>query len=157
MNQGYPSSPYVLRPFTDPETNDQPRREQTRRRAFNRRISSIRVYVEHAFGMLKGRFPALKEFPAMDDMLDVYRTVEALMVIHNLCIDWGDHPEAICDYDPQNSHEDEEDEELNLEMGIYSSVELEGEGDVPAYETDPWLKREGDRKRMNIVNDMFPM
>ncbi|KAG2070285.1 hypothetical protein BDR04DRAFT_1155687 [Suillus decipiens] len=55
-NKGYPSSPYVLRPFTEPEVNGQPPVEKQQRCKFNKCLSSQCITVEHAFRMLKGHF-----------------------------------------------------------------------------------------------------
>lgn len=69
---------------------------------FNYLLSSIRVRVEQAFGMLKGRFPSLKFFGTPNDMEDAYRAVQALMAVHNFCIDNDDHPEDIPWFDPKD-------------------------------------------------------
>jgi hypothetical protein len=61
LNLGYPSSPYILRPFTDPEVDSGGNMaEQYWHQKFNICLSSIHISIEHTFGLLKGRFPALK-------------------------------------------------------------------------------------------------
>lgn len=157
-DKGYPSSPYVLRPFTEPEVDSQPLHEKLRRRKFNKRLSSIRIYVEHAFGMLKGRFPALKDLPPEQDIQDTYRLMEALLALHNICIDFEDLPERIPFYDPAD-HDNgtaEDDEGLDISLSSYGGV---SEGDVlcPAWETDEWLKEAGHRRRLQILDDLFPL
>lgn len=84
-----------MRPYDEPEIHRQPREEQLRRRLFNKRLSSARITVEHAFGLLKGRFPALQDLGDVTDVREVYRYINALMVLHNMCIDHGDKPEHI--------------------------------------------------------------
>ena len=58
---GYPSSPYLVRPF---DANELAREESAHRRErmtqFNYELSRVRVRVEQAYGRLKGRFPSLK-------------------------------------------------------------------------------------------------
>jgi hypothetical protein len=51
-----------------------------------------------AFGRLKSRFPALKKMGAVSDIKDMYRAVQAMMVVHNLCYDLGDRPDGLCAY-----------------------------------------------------------
>ena len=48
--------------------------------------------------MLKGRFPALRNMPG-SDLVKIYMTVEALVVIHNILISFRDDPEDIEGYD----------------------------------------------------------
>ena len=133
--------------------------EYTRRRAFNKRLSGIRIYVEHAFGMLKGRFPSLKELPAFDNMDEAYKVIQAMMVIHNLCIDWGDAPETIPDYVPGDNddlHPGVWDKlDIDVDLVSYGKMEVHG-GDLPAEERSARrLKRRGDRKHEGILNMLY--
>lgn len=61
-----------------------------RRRRFNRQLSKSRVLVECAFGLLKARFPALNLMGHVSDIKDLYRSIEALMVLHNICHGYHD-------------------------------------------------------------------
>ena len=99
---GYPSSRWVLRPFTEPEVQNAPPDRKQRMKQFNFLVSSIRVRVEQAFGMLKGRFPSLKFLGTPNDIKDAHRAIEALMAIHNFCIDNDDRLEDIPWFDPQD-------------------------------------------------------
>ena len=92
MQTGYPSSPYLLRPFSEPELDGYYGAERRRRYAFNQKLSSIRIYIEHVFGLLKSRFQSLRQLGRHEDIKQAYRVIQALMVIHNLCIDFGDQP-----------------------------------------------------------------
>jgi hypothetical protein len=121
-------------------------------RAFNKHLSGIRIGVEHAFGMLKGRFGSLKEMGAHADIQEMYKAIEALLILHNMCIEYGDKPEDIWGYDPKGDFDDEEGEYLENGDGMILD---DGEG-IPARETDAWLKRQGQAKRMIIFNDLFP-
>ena len=149
---GYPSTPYLLRPFTEPEVNEfGPGPEKRRRRRFNKLISNKRIFVEHAFGMLKGRFPALKELGTPDDIEDAYRTVESLMTLHNLCIDLGDHPEDICDFDP---HDDTSDDvaEVDVDVPHYGGATVGEPANIPPAETDAALRAAGYQMRFELLD-----
>ncbi|KAA1479950.1 hypothetical protein DENSPDRAFT_742384, partial [Dentipellis sp. KUC8613] len=93
------SSRWILRPFTEPECNAALPDRKRQMRAFNRLVSSMRARVEQAFGMLKGRFPGLKTMGTPHDIKDAYRAVEALMAVHNFCIDHDDHPDQLPFFD----------------------------------------------------------
>jgi hypothetical protein len=92
-------------------------------------------------------------------MLDIYKAIEALIVLHNICIDWGDKPEDIWDFDPQDGfcgEDDSEDEELEI-GGEVIVGNAPGNADVPAHETDRWLRTQGRRKRQIILDELFPV
>lgn len=54
--------------------------------------------VEHTFGALKGRFPALKLLNGQD-MKRIYMSIEALLILHNIFVDLNNPPKDIDDYD----------------------------------------------------------
>ncbi|KAF8836147.1 hypothetical protein BDN67DRAFT_911697, partial [Paxillus ammoniavirescens] len=153
--------PYILRPFTDPEVDSGGNiAEQYRRRKFNNRLSSIRIAVEHTFGLLKGRFPALKDLPPEIDIQNTYRLVHALMVMHNICIDLEDHPEDIPEIifgdDSRTLPKDAEGDE-DADLSNYGAPVIDGPIDIPAWESDEWLRREGQKRREQILNDIYPL
>lgn len=86
MLPGYPLSPRVLTPFAQNELVV----DGDRRRRFNHLISHARVLIECAFGHLKNRFPSLMRMGAVSDMDDLYRSVEAMLILHNMCYDLHD-------------------------------------------------------------------
>jgi hypothetical protein len=96
---GYPLSQYTVRPFGDHDLTDDPV-ESSRRKRFNVALSSKRQAVEHAFGRLKGRFPILRWLPGYR-MDKIYKTVQSLLVLHNILEQFGDDPGAIPDYDAE--------------------------------------------------------
>lgn len=149
---GYPSSPYTLRPFSEPEIAAR-LAERVRLRQFNKHISSIRIRVEHAFGKLKGCFPSLKALGANQDIHEIYRAVQAMMVLHNLCIDWGDSPEEIPFFDPDTAEDDAQ--PLNVDLTDYTAPAV-GDPNVPLWETDDWLKHAGQQMREDSMDDLFP-
>jgi hypothetical protein len=152
---GYCSTPYTVRPFDETELSKAPDEVTYKRmRAFNKRLSGVRITVEHAFGRLKGRFRALKEMGPHEDIQEMYKAIEALLILHNICIDLGDKPEEIWDFDPKDDFEEtEEDPDPDLEASLGEFEELDA---IPGHETDAWLKRQGRRKRMIIFNELFP-
>ncbi|KAG8740497.1 hypothetical protein FRC10_004263 [Ceratobasidium sp. 414] len=92
-DKGYPISRHAIRPFAQYDLTDDPQVAQTRK-SWNRSLSTQRVVVEHAFGQLKGRFPALRMMPGWD-LPRMYRSIEALLAIHNICVDLRDRVEDI--------------------------------------------------------------
>ncbi|XP_067022925.1 putative nuclease HARBI1 [Acropora muricata] len=55
---------------------------------FNKELSSARVKVECAFGLLKSGWRVLQK--RFDSGIDAVKTAIACAVLHNLCIRWGD-------------------------------------------------------------------
>ena len=130
---------------------------RARMRRFNYILSSVRVRVEQAFGMLKGRFPSLKFFGTPADMSDAYRTFEALAVIHNFCIDNEDHPENIPFYNSQDAMVQEAIRDIRaaVERGEYGGENEEEElPDAP--ETPAALKQLGFEFRWAVFNEIVP-
>lgn len=64
------------------------------RKQWNRHLSSLRIFVEHAFGRLKGRFPYLRFIPGKD-LNEIYNMIEALLIIHNILEARNDDPNTI--------------------------------------------------------------
>ncbi|QRV93585.1 DDE superfamily endonuclease [Ceratobasidium sp. AG-Ba] len=116
---GYPPSPWVLIPYARNELG-----ADDRRRRFNNQISKARVVVEWAFGRLKARFPALRRLGAVRNMKDIYRAIEATMVLHNMCYQLGDSPNGFQN-PPENDREDdiEEDEEGGQEPWVDNALD----------------------------------
>ena len=119
-------------------------------RTFNRRVSNIRITSEHAFGVLKARFPSLKEMGPHRNIQDMYKAIEALMIIHNICFDWGDKPEDTWDIEGADDRSDDEEDD-----GMESSI-INGEADVPAHETERWLLEQGREKWLILMNELIP-
>jgi hypothetical protein len=82
---------------------------------------------------------------------DIYRVIEALIILHNIAIDFNDKPDERwrIDEDP----DDQEDENDGDSDPLFQDIE--GPAEVPAYETDDWLKEEGRRKRQAILDQLF--
>jgi hypothetical protein len=65
---------------------------------FNNLLSHIRIASEHAFGLLKGHFLSLMEMGEHKDIQVMYKAIEAMLILHNIFIDWDDHPERIWNF-----------------------------------------------------------
>jgi hypothetical protein len=120
-------------------------------RAFNLRLSSVRIVIEHAFGLFKGRFPSLRAMGPHQNIQDLYKTIEALMVLHNMAINFKDRP---CDEWRIDENPDDQDDETDGNEEPMVS-EVVGEARVPAYETDLYLKERGRVKRLALLNRLF--
>ncbi|KAF7362660.1 DDE Tnp4 domain-containing protein [Mycena venus] len=151
VDKGYPSSPYTVRPFDEPEIAAATAEDKGRMRAFNHRLSSVRIVIEHAFGLLKGRFPSLRGMGAHNSVQDMYRVIEALIILHNIAIDFKDKPdERWCmDENPDDQEDENDADDHPLVQDVL------GPAQVPAYETAEWLKERGRMKRLAILNLLF--
>ena len=96
---------------------------------FNTALAKPRVSSEHCIGMLKGRFPWLRQIRmkikknARKSLRQILKYVEVCIVLHNLLIDnrEDDVPEDWIDYDKFSDLDDDDrrpeldsDDELNL-------------------------------------------
>ena len=128
-------------------------------REFNKRLSSARIISEHAFGRLKGRFPGLKDLGTHRDVQDMYKAIEAMLVLHNICIEWQDHPQDIIDFNPRDDFDEaavaDPPVQVDMDTRVYCQV-IEGEAEIPEHETDLWMKEQGHLKRKQILDRLFP-
>jgi hypothetical protein len=76
----YPNLHWLVTPFKD---NGHLTREQN---MFNYRLSASRIVIEHAFGLLKGRFRRLRKFDNISKQLCTEMIMVAC-ILHNICID----------------------------------------------------------------------
>ena len=82
-DSAYPLSPWLMKPYPE-GTRD---RDEIN---FNKELSSARVKVECAFGLLKSRWRILQK--RFDSTIDfAVKNAIACAVLHNLCIRWGDN------------------------------------------------------------------
>ncbi|KIO27598.1 hypothetical protein M407DRAFT_23157 [Tulasnella calospora MUT 4182] len=140
-DKGYPCSPYTLRPFAENELRQ-------------------RIEVEHAFGDLKGRFQALKCFGGTDNMPELFRAVEALIILHNICIEFGDQAADIPGFTVDDIYpsggEGNEDEDIEESQEIMACVGIaNGTRNRPG-ETDKSMKRRGKALRLDILDIVVP-
>jgi len=90
---GYPLTKHTIRPFAEHDLTNDPG-EASKQRHWNRELSHLRVRVEHAFGVLKGRFPSLRGFRG-HDLRQVWKFIESLLILHNILQEFGDDPFTI--------------------------------------------------------------
>jgi hypothetical protein len=90
---GYPLTKYSIQPFSDFDlTNDNA--EAADHKQWNVSLSRLHVAVENAFGRLKGRFLSLRNLPG-HNIDEMFRTIEALLIVHNIVEEFGNDPETI--------------------------------------------------------------
>jgi len=90
----YPLSTYVMVPFKD-NGHLTPRQKN-----FNDRLSSTRMAIERAFGLLKGRFRILLDCLPLTDLSKIPEFVIACCVLHNMCMSLNDFFEVDVLEDP---------------------------------------------------------
>ncbi|KIK19097.1 hypothetical protein PISMIDRAFT_108320, partial [Pisolithus microcarpus 441] len=150
--------PYVLCPFTEPEVIAQPPIERQHCHKFNKQLSSQRITVEHAIGLWKGHFPSLKDMPPEQDICDTYHVVEVLVALHNLCIDLGDHLQCIPFFENHSTYEDDNGDLDDVDVNGYRGAEDAAIGvELPAWETDKWLREAGQWQQNVILDELFPV
>ncbi|KAF9067501.1 hypothetical protein BDP27DRAFT_1422797 [Rhodocollybia butyracea] len=120
VDKGYPTTPCSVRPFSEPEIDAATVQQRKCMRAFNKTLSSIGTH---------------------HDIQDTYRVIEALMTIHNMCINFGDTPEYIPNFDTSDMF-------TNITPKTLDEVEIVGEridGNtaILAHETEAWLLAKG--------------
>jgi hypothetical protein len=98
-----PLTKFTIQPFSEYDLTNDPE-EKSKRCHFNRDLSHICVRVEHAFGILKGRFMALRGLRGRD-LAQMWGFIEAPLVIHNILTEYGDDPYEIEGF---NGQEDED-------------------------------------------------
>lgn len=92
----YPLSPWLMKPYPE-ETRDH---DEIR---FNKQLSSVRVKVECAFGLIKSRWRVLqKRFDSSVEF--AVKNAIACAVLHNLCIQCGDEWEEEDNNDKNPCH-----------------------------------------------------
>ncbi|EPS94762.1 hypothetical protein FOMPIDRAFT_1129721, partial [Fomitopsis schrenkii] len=132
---------YTIRPFNDHDLTSDPT-EARRRKKFNKRLSQLRIAVEHAFGRLKGRFPALRAMHGRK-LGDIYRAVEALMIIHNILERRSDDPRRIPRF---NGREDRD----------RDGVRGRAAEEMELWESDDAMYRAGLYRRKQLLDKIIP-
>lgn len=81
--------------------------------------------------------------------------IQALMVIHNICIDCGDKLEEFVEAGLDGEVADD----LDIDVTAYGGVTIDAadEGQAPAYKMDEWHKEEGNIKRDQFLDLLFPL
>lgn len=104
---------------------------------------------------------SLKDFGQHDDVQEVYKVIQALMTIHNLCIDWGDTADDFFQQGRAIRPEDDlpDGSEKDPDVSGYGTIEVgrDQESRVASYETDDWHRDEGHSKRNDYLNELYPL
>ncbi|KAH7881983.1 hypothetical protein F5I97DRAFT_1817831, partial [Phlebopus sp. FC_14] len=116
------------------------------------------ITVKHTFDMLKGHFPSLKDLLPEQDIQHTYHLIEALFMLHNLCIDLSDQPKRIPFFSSVDAESDNDEEHIqnDVEVSGYDGVK-EQEIELPAWQTDEWLHLAGHQCRLQILDDLFSL
>lgn len=71
----------------------------------------------------------------------------------------GDCPEYIPFFDSRDPDRDDENDDGTNDVDVagYGGPVEDVEVELPAWETDEWLKEAGRRRRLAILNDLFPL
>ncbi|KAF8830096.1 hypothetical protein HHX47_DHR2000723 [Lentinula edodes] len=93
----------------------------------------------------------LSEMGHHADVQEMCKVIEALLILHNICIDFGDALESIFDFNPKDDFPLQDLTTVNL-----GYIAVDGDAVIPPYETDQWIREAGRRKRELIFNDLFP-
>lgn len=98
------SDVWLIHPFRDTG------RLTPNQQEFNRMLSSTRVFVEQAFGILKGRFRRLLNQIPLFDLPFIIDFIISCCILHNMCTDEGDDGDDYYDpnwhvNEPQNNPE----------------------------------------------------
>ncbi|SCZ95295.1 BZ3500_MvSof-1268-A1-R1_Chr11-2g03413 [Microbotryum saponariae] len=102
-DKGYAQSAVLIRSFNQTEMNAMSPLEQRRANSFNKKFASKRIVVEHAFGDIKDKFRWLKLLAGIYHT-PMWKYVSALMVLHNLLIDWNDSEGAMAEWIERGRH-----------------------------------------------------
>ena len=85
----FPLEPFLMKPFTNAVLS-------TEQHYFNYRLSRARMTIECAYGQLKGRWRHLMK-KSEGGLYETKTATLACMVLHNLCIEYGDKIPASLD------------------------------------------------------------
>ena len=110
-DSAYPASNWLIKPF--PSTAAMPRDHKR----FNKKFSGMRVIVERAFGILKGRWRILNEtnYQTIDKIPNV---TMACVILHNFCIQEKDElDEDFSRYEEPDNDNRDGDHEANARYG----------------------------------------
>jgi hypothetical protein len=121
---------------------------------FNFTLSSERIRVEHAFGCFKLRFQSARIMGGHKDVQDVWCAVDALLILHNMCLHYGDHLKHLEEYreDLGNDRAGEERVEPDPhDFFVFQPPE------VPAIETGAWLKEQGMELCQRLLDLVCPV
>ena len=90
-DSAYPISSVIMKPFTDNESANDPRK-----RLFNRRLSGLRtVMSENVFGRWVRRFPIIKDLRTF--LTQSQKTILATAILQNIAVHWDEDDVGVPD------------------------------------------------------------
>lgn len=101
-DSAYPSLPWLVPVFKNYGNLT------AQQKKFNYILSSSRIVVEHAFGLLKGRFRRLLHFTEHRHIPFVVNIIVCACILHNICIDQNDEFDEIVPEDDNDVSESED-------------------------------------------------
>ncbi|KAE9399054.1 hypothetical protein BT96DRAFT_821071, partial [Gymnopus androsaceus JB14] len=149
--------PYTVQPFSSGELQKATSPIHKRRmKDFNYKLSNQRITVEHAFGCLKLRFRSLQYMGLHENVQDVWRAIDAMMIFHNMCLYYKDHPDTLEDYTGELNDDGTGDWDADI-LPEVTQDDVGGPADIPHHETPNWLKREGYKLRNTLLDTVCPI
>ena len=120
-DSAYPLLSWLVKPFFDTADRD--------KQMFHSRLSSTRIEVERAFGLLKGRFRILNK-QQDTQVKNICNVVAACCILHNYCLLHDDDPEDDWMTDDGNGSDDgmilptptDQKQEALLEVHCYNTL-----------------------------------
>jgi DDE superfamily endonuclease len=109
-DSGYTLHPTLMVPYTDIAN--------VKHNIFNYKLSSTRMKIECAFGILKNRWRILSRTLDMKTIRTTTKVIESCLVLHNLCIELDDK----IDIAPYIMEEDEVDDEIMDEVAKSDAI-----------------------------------
>lgn len=107
-DSGFQLAPFLLRPYRD---NGRLTKVQSK---YNKKLSQTRYVIEHAFGLLKGRFRRLKYLDVEVDRMP--HIILACCVLHNITLGYPEEEESLIadGFQPPPFHYDDIEDAINL-------------------------------------------
>ncbi|KAJ7194554.1 hypothetical protein GGX14DRAFT_377911, partial [Mycena pura] len=149
--------PYTVRPHSSVELAVAVSPLHRRRmKDFNYMLSKQHISVEHAFGCLKLCFRSLQMMGAHANVDDVWRAIDALLIMHNMCLWYGDHPQSFEEYSDKLGDDrirEVQDEDHDTILSLSSM----GAANIPRHETATWLKQQGIQFQKELLDIVCPL
>jgi DDE superfamily endonuclease len=113
---------FVVSAFKKPSNKELPREQEN----FNKKMAKLRIISEHCIGILKGRFPWLRQIRLLitedkKSLKRILQLVDASVILHNMLIDFGEEEredwidlEDFSDMDDATRAPYQEGDELNV-------------------------------------------
>lgn len=74
-----------------------------------------------------------------EDVQDVWRAIDAIMIVHNMCLYYKDHPEKLEDYLEDLKDDGTGDWDADILPKVIQG-DVRGPANIPHHETPNWLK-----------------